>query len=70
MLIEQSHRNTLTMAFQPQEPALKQLAGFLKDSLSGYDRERQKNAEQVCTYANASIAERLSHTPDWMADLV
>jgi hypothetical protein len=35
------------MAFQPQEPELKQLAGFLKDSLSGYDRERQKNAEQV-----------------------
>jgi transportin-1 len=35
------------MAFQPQEAELKQLAGFLKDSLSGYDRERQKNAEQV-----------------------
>ena len=44
------------MAFQPQEPALKQLAGILKDSLSGYDRERQKNAEQVSSPAEATFS--------------
>ena len=35
------------MAWQPQEEALGQLAGWLKDSLSGYDRVRQKTAEDV-----------------------
>jgi transportin-1 len=35
------------MAWQPQESGLRQLAEWLKDSLSGYDRARQKNAEQV-----------------------
>ena len=46
------------MAFQPQEPELKQLAGFLKDSLSGYDRERQKNAEQVSRQAGGRLLKR------------
>ena len=36
------------MAWQPQEDGLKQLSELLKDSLSGYDRTRQKYAEEVC----------------------
>ena len=35
------------MAFQPQEEALRQLSYALRDSLSGYDRVKQKDAEQV-----------------------
>lgn len=52
------------MAFQPQEPELKQLAGFLKDSLSGYDRERQKNAEQVSRQVDGCRFKRsCAHNP-------
>jgi hypothetical protein len=40
------------MAWQPQQESLQQLAYALRDSLSGYDRARQKQAEEVCpTYA-------------------
>jgi hypothetical protein len=42
------------MAWQPQQESLQQLAYALRDSLSGYDRARQKQAEEVCpTYAFA-----------------
>jgi hypothetical protein len=35
------------MAWQPQKESLQQLAYSLRDSLSGYDRARQKQAEEV-----------------------
>jgi len=35
------------MAWQPQDEPLRQLAGYLRDSLNGYDRAVQKQAEQV-----------------------
>ena len=35
------------MAWQPQEDGLKQLAEYLRDSLGGFDRPRQKQAETV-----------------------
>jgi transportin-1 len=35
------------MAWQPQEEPLRQLAQYLKDSLSGQDKTVQKNAEIV-----------------------
>ncbi len=35
------------MAWQPQEDGLKQLAEYLRDSLGGFDRARQKQAEIV-----------------------
>jgi hypothetical protein len=35
------------MAWQPQQESLRQLAYSLRDSLSGYDRARQKQAEEV-----------------------
>ena len=48
------------MAWQPQQESLQQLAYSLRDSLSGYDRARQKQAEEVRqVYRFASI---LSHT--------
>ena len=37
------------MAWQPQQESLQQLAYSLRDSLSGYDRARQKQAEEVCS---------------------
>jgi hypothetical protein len=36
------------MTWQPQEEPLRQLALYLKDSLSGHDQNAQKNAELVC----------------------
>lgn len=35
------------MEWQPEIAGLRQLAGYLRDSLSGYDRGKQKEAEQV-----------------------
>ena len=35
------------MAWQPQEEPLRQLAQYLKESLSGHDMNAQKNAELV-----------------------
>jgi hypothetical protein len=35
------------MAWQPQEDGLKQLAEYLRDSLGGFDRPKQKEAEIV-----------------------
>jgi len=35
------------MEWQPQEDGLKQLAEYLRDSLGGFDRLRQKEAEIV-----------------------
>lgn len=35
------------MAWQPQEEGLRQLSELLKDSLSGNDRDKQKQAEVV-----------------------
>jgi hypothetical protein len=40
------HRNP-AMDWQPSPDSLKQLAGFLKDSLSGFDKGAQKHAENV-----------------------
>lgn len=37
------------MDWQPQDEPLRQLAGYLKDSLNGYDQEARKHAEQVST---------------------
>ena len=37
----------VNMAWQPQRESLQQLAYSLRDSLSGYDRARQKQAEEV-----------------------
>lgn len=37
----------MTMAWQPQEEPLRQLAGYLRDSLSGHDQNAQKNATVV-----------------------
>lgn len=37
------------MDWQPQEEPLRQLAQYLKDSLSGHDTRTQKNAELVST---------------------
>ena len=41
------------MAWQPQEEGLKHLSFALRDSLSAYDRARQKQAEEVCPSAHA-----------------
>lgn len=35
------------MTWQPEELPLKTLAHYLKDSLSGYDKKAQRNAELV-----------------------
>lgn len=35
------------MAWQPSPESLQQLAACLKDSLSGFDKNAQKQAEQV-----------------------
>lgn len=35
------------MAWQPQEEPLRQLSGCLKDSLSGHNKNAQKQAELV-----------------------
>lgn len=35
------------MSWQPQQDGLKQLAEYLRDSLGGFDRPRQKEAEIV-----------------------
>jgi hypothetical protein len=35
------------MVWQPQEDGLRQLAEYLRDSLGGFDRTRQKQAEIV-----------------------
>ena len=35
------------MSWQPVPESLSQLAAFLKDSLSGFDQNAQKQAEQV-----------------------
>ncbi|EEP78033.1 conserved hypothetical protein [Uncinocarpus reesii 1704] len=42
------------MAWQPEEGPLRQLAGFLKDSLNGYDPALQKHAEQMLAQATSS----------------
>ncbi|KAI9741752.1 MAG: hypothetical protein M1834_000138 [Cirrosporium novae-zelandiae] len=42
------------MAWQPQEEPLRQLAGYLQDSLSGYNRSAQQHAEQMLTQAYSS----------------
>lgn len=35
------------MDWQPQDEPLRQLAGYLKDSLNAYDQGARKHAEQV-----------------------
>ncbi|EXJ93792.1 hypothetical protein A1O1_02185 [Capronia coronata CBS 617.96] len=39
------------MAWQPEEEGLRQLSEYLKSSLSGHDRNKQKEAEQMLTNA-------------------
>lgn len=36
------------MTWQPEEDGLRQLSEYLKNSLSGHDRNKQKEAELVC----------------------
>ena len=40
------------MAWQPQEEPLRQLSGYLRDSLSGYNKNAQKQAEIVRDHAD------------------
>ena len=47
-----AERRTAKMAWEPQEEALKQLSGCLKDSLSGHNKNAQKQAEIVSFFAN------------------
>ncbi|KAI9796459.1 MAG: hypothetical protein M1835_003985 [Candelina submexicana] len=42
------------MAWQPQEEPLRQLAGYLRDSLSGHDRNAQKYATLMLAQAKSS----------------
>ncbi|KAN0070709.1 Armadillo-type fold [Elaphomyces granulatus] len=42
------------MAWQPEDGPLRQLAGYLRDSLNGYDRNLQKQAEQMLIQATAN----------------
>ncbi|KAI9849153.1 MAG: hypothetical protein M1837_005383 [Sclerophora amabilis] len=42
------------MAWQPQAEPLRQLAGYLKDSLSGYDPDAQKHATLMLSQAKSS----------------
>ncbi|KAI9795295.1 MAG: hypothetical protein M1833_007267 [Piccolia ochrophora] len=42
------------MTWQPQEEPMRQLAGYLKDSLSGHDPNAQKQASLMLTQAKAS----------------
>ena len=46
------------MAWQPDQGQLKQLVGFLRDSLSGYDQ----NAQKYATLVSATRALFLSST--------
>jgi cobyrinic acid a,c-diamide synthase len=43
------------MAWQPAPESLNQLASFLKDSLSGFDKNAQKQAELVSTKTAAML---------------
>lgn len=43
------------MAWQPTPESLNQLAGCLKDSLSGWDQAAQKQAMVVCAVENIRI---------------
>jgi transportin-1 len=47
------------MAWQPQEEPLRQLSGYLKDSLSGYNKNAQKQAEIVSTTQESHLVEGL-----------
>lgn len=42
------------MAWQPQEGALGQLSSFLRDSISAYDRSKQKTAEEMLAQASTA----------------
>ncbi|CRG89463.1 Importin subunit beta-2 [Talaromyces islandicus] len=42
------------MEWQPEEEPLRQLAGYLRDSLNSYDRNLQKNAEMMLIQATAN----------------
>lgn len=44
--------------WQPEEGGLRQLSEYLKNSLSGHDREKQKEAEQVSLYPILKIPPR------------
>ena len=46
------------MAWQPQEAPLRQVVGYLKDSLSPVDRVAQRNATVVSTREDAGPARR------------
>lgn len=37
------------MAWQPEKAPLQELAGYLKDALSGHDQNAQRYATMVCT---------------------
>jgi hypothetical protein len=42
------------MAWQPLEEPIRQLSGYLKDSLSGHDQNAQKYATQVSIHHETS----------------
>ncbi|EER26886.1 hypothetical protein D8B26_005558 [Coccidioides posadasii str. Silveira] len=44
----------VNMAWQPEEEPLRQLAGFLNDSLNGFDHAVQKHAEHMLAQATSS----------------
>ncbi len=52
-----------TMAWQPQEEPLRQLAGYLRDSLSGHDRNAQKHATLVSLQLHFVVLPRTFTTP-------
>jgi len=43
------------MAWQPQEEPVRQLSGYLKDSLSGHNKNAQKQAEIVCVNSHSQV---------------
>jgi transportin-1 len=55
------------MAWQPEQDALRQLSGCLKDSLSGHDKNAQKQAEIVSKLLSVQLIQYLLHVhrTDW-----
>ena len=49
------------MAWQPEQDALRQLSGCLKDSLSGHDKNAQKQAEIVSKILSVQLMQYLLH---------
>ena len=52
-----------TMEWQPQQEPLRQLACYLRNSLDGYNRTAQKEAEQVSAFSVPASAHASSYPP-------